>query len=153
VSAVPQVTKTGPRTYVPAVGENIVGGQLVEARAGGRIGVAAAGSMKVLGVALTDAIAPEARSTEATIVNGRPLLDAATLPVNVAVAYGGDEVPVTYAAAAAFGDKLVVGATAGQVAPAAPVGTDTTVDARRVVGICSAPAGVAAGAVGLMRTV
>ena len=35
--AVAQVTKTGPRTYVPV--EAITGGQVVEARAAGRIGV------------------------------------------------------------------------------------------------------------------
>ncbi len=149
MSAVLRVTKTGPRTYVP--GEAILGGQLVEARAVvggiGRIGVAAAGSFKVLGVALTDATTPELRTTTPTTVNGRPLLDAAQLPVNVAVAYGGDEVPVTYAAAAAFGDKLIAAAL-GQVTPA---GIDP--DARSVVGTCTAPLGVAAGAVGLMRTV
>lgn len=144
MSAVPQVTKTGPRTYVPAVGTALVGGQIVEARAAGRIGVAAAGSVKVLGVALTDAIAPEARTTEP--VGG--VLNAAGAPVNVAVAYAGDEVRVTYSAAAAFGDKLIVGAVAGQAAPAG-----ATPDARTIVGTCTEPAGVAAGAVGLMRII
>lgn len=144
MSAVVQKTKTGPRTYTPA--EPIVGGQLVEARAAGRIGVAAAGSVKVLGVAITDAQPPEAVVTESTTVNGRPVLNTAILPVNVAVAYVGIEVPVTYAAAAAFGDKLIA-AAAGRVAPAG-----AAPDARSIVGICAAPAGVAAGAAGLMRT-
>lgn len=144
MSAVPQVTKTGPRTYTPA--EQIVGGQVVEARAAGRVGVAAAGSVRVLGVALTDGINPEQVLATPTTVNGRPLLNAAAFPTRIPVAYAGDEVRVTYSAAAAFGDLLVVGATAGQVAPAG-----ATPDARTIVGRCTEPAGVAAGAVGLLR--
>lgn len=143
MSAVLQVTKTGPRTYTPA--EAILGGQLVEARAGSRVGVAAAGSVKVLGVALTDAINPEVNTGLPTVVNGREVLNAALLPVVVPVAYSGDEAPVRYAGAAAFGDKLVAAAN-GQVTPAA-----ANPDARTIVGTCTAPAGVAAGAVGLMR--
>ena len=138
--------KTGPVTYVPAVGTTITGGQLVEGRAGGRIGVAAAGSTKVLGVAITDAISPEALVTTPAVVNGRPTLTAAALPQNVGVVSNGIEVPVTYAAAAAFGDPLVAAAN-GQVTPAG-----ATPDARTIVGKCTALAGVAAGAVGLMRT-
>lgn len=143
MSAVVQVTKTGPKTFTPA--EQILGGQVVEARAASRIGVAGAGSLKVLGVALTDAINPEAVTSTPTTVNGRPLLNAAALPTRVAVAYSGDEVPVTYAAAAAFGDKLIA-AAAGQVTPAG-----LNPDARTIVGTCTAPAGVLAAAVGLMR--
>ena len=145
MSAVAQVTKTGPRTYTPA--EPILGGQVVEARATGRIGVAAVGSVKHLGVALTDAQSPDAFVSTPVIVAGRPVLNAAVLPTVVAVAYGGIETPVVYAAAANFGDRLTVAAN-GQVTPAA-----ATPDARSIVGTCSAPAGVAAGAVGLMRTV
>ncbi len=144
MSAVPQVTKTGPKTFIPV--EAILGGQLVEARAAGRIGVAAAGSLKVLGVAVTDATSPDLISLEPTTVAGRSVLNAAILPVNVGVAYGGIEVPVIYSGAAAFGDKLVPTAN-GQVAPAG-----VTPDARTIVGVCTAPAGVAAAAVGLMRT-
>lgn len=145
MSAVPQVRKGGPSSFKPA--ELILGGQLVEARAASRIGVAAAGSVKVLGVALTDAINPEAISDEPTVVNGREVLTAAILPVVVAVAHSGDEVPVKYAADAAFGQKLIA-AAAGQVTPAG-----ATPDARTIVGTCTEPAGVLAGAVGLMRTV
>lgn len=145
---IPVVTKTGPRTYTPADGEFIQGGQLVEGRAGQRVGVAAAGSARVLGVALYDAIAPEDVVTDPTIVQGRPVLNMAPLPSKLAVVYGGDEVPVVYAAAAAFGDKLVAAAN-GQVTPAA-----ASADARTIVGTCTAPAGVSgAGVVGLMRTV
>ncbi len=145
MAAVVQVTKTGPKTFTPA--EPILGGQLVEARAAGRIGVAAAGSLKVLGVAVTDAQSPDAVAGTATVVAGRSVLNAAILPVNVGVAYGGIEVPVLYAAAAAFGDKLVAAAN-GQVTPAG-----AAPDARSIVGTCTAPAGVALGAAGLMRTV
>lgn len=146
MSGAVQVTKTGPRTYTPAADATIAGGQLVEARTGGRIGIAGAGSTKVLGVALTDATGPELLTLTAQTVNGRPVLNTAVLPTAVAVAYGGIEVPVTYAAAAAFGDKLIAAAN-GQVTPAG-----ATPDARTIVGICSAPAGVAQNAVGLMRT-
>jgi hypothetical protein len=138
------VLKQGPKSFQPA--ELIMGGQLVEARAASRIGVAAAGSAKVIGVALVDGVNPEAISGSPTIVGGRSVLNAALLPTTVAVAYGGMEVPVTYSAAAAFGDALVATAN-GQVGPAG-----ATPDARTIVGRCSAPAGVAAGAVGLMRT-
>ncbi len=145
MSAVAQVTKTGPRTYTPV--EPILGGQLVEARAAGRIGVAAVGSLKVLGVALTDAQSPDAfTGLTTTGTDGRPLLNAAVLPTVVAVAYGGIETKVVYAAAATFGDSLIA-AAAGQVTPAG-----LNPDARTIVGRCTAPNGVALGAVGLMRT-
>lgn len=144
MSGVPIVLKQGPKSFQPA--EQILGGQLVEARAASRVGVAGAGSLKVLGVALTDGVNPEAISSTPATVSGRPVLNAALLPVTVGVAYGGMEVPVTYSAAAAFGDKLVATAN-GQVGPAG-----VTPDARTIVGTCTAPAGVAAGAVGLMRT-
>lgn len=144
MSAVVQKTKTGPKTFTPV--EPITGGQLVEARAASRIGVAAAGSVKVLGVALTDAQSPDAIIGEPAVVAGRPVLNAAILPPKVAVAYGGIEVPVVYVAAAAFGDRLVA-AAAGKVTPAG-----ATPDARTIVGTCTEPAGVTAGAAGLMRT-
>lgn len=142
---IPVTRKTGPRSFVPA--ETITGGQLVEARAASRVGVAAAGSFKVLGVAIADAVTPESFQSGTTVVNGRDTLNAAPLPNRVALAYGGDEVPVVYVAAAAFGDKLIA-AAAGQVTPAG-----LTPDARTIVGTCTVPEGVAAGAVGLMRTV
>ncbi|WP_094980337.1 hypothetical protein [Rhodococcus pyridinivorans] len=145
MSAIPQVTKTGPKTYTPA--ELVLGGQLVEGRPGGLIGVAAAGSTKVLGVALTDAIPPASlATTPATDSYGRPVLNAAPLPTSTAVAYAGIEVPVTYSAAAELGDRLVATA-GGKVAPAA-----ADADARTLVGVCTQVAGVAANATGLMRT-
>ena len=144
MSGVPIVTKQGPKTFKAA--ELITGGQVVEARAMGRVGVAAAGTTKYVGVAVIDAINPEAVVTTSAVVAGRPVLNAAAFPTNVAVAYGGMEVPVTYAAAAVFGESLVAAAN-GQVTPAGATPTAGT-----IVGRCTAPAGVAAGAVGLMRT-
>lgn len=154
MSAVLQVRKGGPITCTPA--EQVLGGQLVEGRAGGRIGVAAAGSTTVLGVALTDATSPEARSLEPLIIGGREVLDASALPTSVAVAYGGAEVPVQYAVAAAFGDRVVAAAN-GQVRPFNvndPDGAGVAVadNPALIVGKCTDPDGVAAGAIGLMRT-
>lgn len=146
MAGIPMVTREGQRTYVPAVGSPVTGGQLVEARTGGRIGPAAAASVRVLGVALTDAVAPEDIVTDPVLSGGQYVLNAAPKAQNVAVASNGKEVPVTYSAAAAFGDLLVATAN-GQVAPAG-----ATPDARTIVGRCTAPAGVVTpGTVGLMR--
>ena len=146
MAGISQVTQGGPKTFTPASGETILGGLLVEARAGGRVGVAAAASTKVLGVALTDALAPEqfppANTTDAL---GRTVVAAVPIPTTVAVAYGGTEVRVKYSAAANFGDKLVATA-AGTVGPAG-----ATPDARTIVGVCTEPAGVDANATGLIR--
>lgn len=127
-----------------AVAETVTGGQLVEARAASVVGVAAAGSTKVLGVAIADAV-PSADFNDAP-VNG--VLNADPKPNRVGLAHSGDEVPVTYAANAAFGDKLIAAAN-GQVTPAG-----AAPDARTIVGTCTEPAGVtvATNAVGLMRT-
>lgn len=146
---IPQVTKTGPRTYTPKAGVSIKGGQLVEGVTGGRIQPAAAGSVKVVGVALTDAIAPEDLVLAPTTgSDGRSVLNTVVPPTKVACAYGAIEVPVTYAADAAFGDALVAAAN-GTVTPAG-----ATPDARAIVGKCTEPGGVvvATKAVGLMRT-
>lgn len=133
--AIPQVRKTGPKSY-PAL-EAVVGGQLVEGRAGAAgVGVAAGGSVRVQGVALNDAVATLVTDP----VNG--VLDTAPTGTRVNVARG-LEAPVTYAAATEFGDALIAAAN-GQVTPAG-----ATPDARTIVGRCTEPGGVAAGAVGL----
>lgn len=148
MAGISQVTQGGPKTFTPADNEVILGGKLVEARAGGRIGIAAAASVKVLGVALHDAVAPEdfppANTTDAL---GRTVVSAVPIPTSVSVAYAGTEVKVTYAANANFGDKLVAAAS-GTVTPAG-----ATPDARTIVGVCTEPAGVvvATNARGLMR--
>lgn len=147
---IPQVTQGGPKTFVPADNAFVRGGRGVEAVAGGRIQEWGAGTTKALGCALTDAIAPEDVNTQATTdANGRPVLNTVVLPTSVAVAYGGTEVPMTYAADAAFGDPLVAAAN-GEVTPAG-----AAPDARTIVGRCTAPAGVtvASNPVGLVRLV
>lgn len=124
---IPIRRKHGGRSYPAA--ETIVGGQLVEGRAASKAGVAAAGSFKVLGVARNDAVA--ALVTEP--VNG--ILDTAPTGTRVGVEKN-VEVPVKYAAAAAFGDKLVA-ASNGRVTPAG-----ATPDARTIVGECTELGGV-----------
>lgn len=144
MAAIPQITQGGPKTFTPA--EVILGGQLVEARSAGRIGIAAADSVKVLGVALTDGQSPEtAQGGTSVDAIGRPVINAMPIPTGVSVAYAGTETKVTYSAAATFGAKLV-STGAGKVGPAAPDAT-----AAEIVGICTQPQGVAAGAVGLIR--
>lgn len=112
------------------VAEAIVGGQLVERRAGTRlVGVAAAGSVKVAGVARWDV--PASRAT----IQGPQVSDE--FPLTVA---RGVVIPVTYAAAANEGDKLIAAAN-GQVTPAG-----ANPDSRTVIG--EAFEAVALGAVG-----
>lgn len=122
--------KHGPRSH--EVVENILGGQLVEGRAASKVGVAAAASKRVLGVAIGDAV--PASSFNAAPVNG--VLNAMPLPNRVGLASRGDEVPVKYAAVATFGQKLKA-ASAGRVTPF--VDGD---DAQLLVGKCIEPAGV-----------
>jgi hypothetical protein len=144
--AVPIRTKTGPSTGVPA--EAIAGGQVIEGRASGRVGVAGAASVKVLGIAITDGIAPESQVLTSTVVGGRAVLNAAQLPTVISYADRGQEVPCVYAAVAAYGEKLIA-AAGGKVTPAG-----ATPDARTIVGTCTEPNGVTVvNAVGLVRTV
>ncbi|XBB66857.1 hypothetical protein ABFU82_22535 [Nocardioides sp. WV_118_6] len=140
---IPVRTQGGVQSY--EVAENVTGGQVVEARAATKVGVAAANSTKVLGVAIADAVPTSAFNPEP--VNG--VLNAAPLPHRVGLAKSGDEVPVTYAADATFGQKLKA-AAAGKVTPFVS-GTDT--DPALIVGTCTEPAGVtiATKATGLMR--
>lgn len=153
MTAVEEVTRRGPESYIPNA--TITGGQLVEADSNGLIGPAVAGSMHVLGVALTDAMVPTNSAIPDNIMgnpitgsDGRPVLNTALFPISVSVSFGGTKVPVTYTANANFGDLLVATAN-GTVAPAG-----ATPDARTIVGRCVQPGGVtiSANAVGWMRT-
>lgn len=130
MSAITPKYETGPITVT--VVEAVTGGQLVEGRSNG-CGVAAAGSLVVLGVAQKDAT----NATPAT-TDSYPL--EPTCPVLVR-----GVARVTYANAATFGQKLIAAAN-GQVTPAG-----TTPDARTIVGTCWEPAGVSGSAVGLMK--
>lgn len=145
MSAINPKFEKGPVTY--QVAETVRGGQLVEARGSSKIGVAAAGSSTVLGVAQTDAKATV--TTQSTDSDSNILVDLgqAAYPPDVAVIKFG-EVPVTYAANASFG-ALLKAAANGQVTPWVS-GTDA---AGLIVGRCTEPAGVviATKATGLMR--
>ncbi|QDQ93712.1 hypothetical protein FND50_25115 [Rhodococcus sp. WB9] len=144
MAAIPQITQGGPKTFTP--NEVVLGGQLVETIDNGRVKPAAAGSFRVVGVALTDGQSPETAQGGTTYDSiGRPIINAMPIPTAVSVAYGGTETRVTYSAAAKCGEKLVATA-AGTVGPAG-----ATPDARTIVGICTQPGGVAAAGVGLIR--
>lgn len=126
---------TGPETYT--VAESIDGGQLVEARTGGLVGVAAVSSAAVVGVALKPAGLPVAHTS------GTPL-DVATavgVPNTVPVVTGPAVVKVKYAATAAFGARLAAAAS-GQV---------TGASTNPIVGWCAEPGGVTSGSYGLVK--
>lgn len=149
MSTVPIVKKTGPATYVPASGTSILGGQVVAGSGSSRVVVAGAASTRVLGIAVTDGIAPEQLTTDPTTSGDVTTLNAAQARPYVTVAYGGAEVDgVTYAANAAFGERLKAAAN-GTVTPMA-AGDDPMLE----VGVCTEPGGVVVGtkATGLVRT-
>lgn len=135
--------ESGPVTY-PVV-EVVVGGQLVEARAASKVGVAAAGSFKCLGVATTDAQPSNPANT--TDAFGNTIYSQVNVDQYTAVGGTGRIYPVTYSADAAFGDALVCTAL-GKVGPAG-----VAPDARTIVGQCREPGGVvvATKAVGLAK--
>ena len=123
---------SGPVTY--EVVETIVGGLMVEARAGSKVGVAAAGSLVCLGVATTDGqVANPGPTTDAF---GNTVYSQVNVDQYVAVGGSGAIYPVTYSADCAFGQALVCTA-AGKVGPAG-----AAPDARTVVGQCREPGGV-----------
>lgn len=143
MSAIPMVTKHGPKTF--HVTETVRGGQVVEARTGGKIGVAAEDSTKVLGVSIGDAT-PPSDTADSTDAFGNALVSAVAVPEYTAVAYGGIEVRCVFSAAAGFGDA-VVSAGGGKVKPAGETPTG------RILGYVTEPAGVsAADKSGLVRT-
>lgn len=108
------IPKFGPGPVTYDVAEAIKGGQVVEARAGGKIGVAAAGSTTVLGVASRDA-APT-HTPYSTNPQGFPNTDTSTGQVTPYVAVHEEgHLPVTFAGAVGFG-KAVKAAANGQVA-------------------------------------
>lgn len=120
----------GPATF--GVNVTVTGGQLVQPDAAtGLVKPAVAGSLLVLGVALADA-APAGSGSNLAFGTNRP---------TVAVQRGAD-CRVTYAAACAFGVKLIAAAN-GQVTPAG-----ATPDSASLVGQCMEPAGALSGAVG-----
>lgn len=140
MSGVSVYRQNGPDTYIPADNATIRGGDVVEPAAGGRIQRAGANSVIALGVALTDAIAPEdVVTTPTTDGLGRSVLNLTSLPTAVAVAYAPNTIKLNYAANAAFGDYLKCAAN-GQVTPIAADG-----DPRLIVARCVEPGGVVVG--------
>lgn len=136
MSGVNPVLFDGPDTVTVNVA--VTGGQLVMPDSTtGRVKPATAGATTVLGVALEDG-APVASQTALNYSIARP---------EIAVAYAPIDIRVTYAAAAAFGQKLKAAAS-GAVTPWV-TGTDTAPE--QIVGICTEPAGVASAGVGRMR--
>lgn len=131
--------KSGPDSY--QVSALVKGGTLVVADGSSALTVstAGAGAANVLGVAGNDA-APIVSQSGATTSYGDPLLDVSALEDYVAVHHGCD-IRVTYAAAATFG-ALLKSAASGQVTPWVS-GTDA---AGLIVGRCTQPGGIAAGA-------
>jgi hypothetical protein len=124
--------ESGPVTY--EVVESVKGGLLVEGRAAKKVGLAAAGSVKCLGVATTDA-KPVSSST-GTDPFGNVTVTFDPIDQYTAVGGNGRIYPVEYAADAAFGDPLICAAN-GKVTPAG-----AAPDARTIVGQCREPGGV-----------
>lgn len=140
------VPKFGPGPVTYEVVEAVKGGQVVEGRANSKIGVAAAGSTTVLGVASKDA-APSF-TAEGTTAQGFPSVDtsAGFVTPHVAV-YSEGHLPVEFTAAVAFG-KAVKAAAGGKVAPWVS-GTDA---ADLIIGTCREPGGItASGQFGLIK--
>lgn len=143
--------ETGPKTYEAK--SNITGGQCVEYATGAPtqaglslVQPAAANSTKFAGVASKDAVANANQAGLQTFTSGDgyPAINVAVPSESVAVIKRG-EVPLKYAAAAVYGDRVKCAAN-GQVTPWV-VGTDT--DITTIVGRCEEQAGVASGAVGM----
>lgn len=131
-------TRLGPETF--EVNVQVDGGMLVEPDAAtGKIKPAVVDSTKWLGVALYDA--QPAGTTGTTPVWNFAAVDASVPQPNVAVAWHGS-FKLKAIAALNFGDIVYCGAN-GQVQKATVTG--------RAVGIVIDPAGIAAGAYGLIR--
>lgn len=125
-----RLSHAGPATY--EVVQAVKPGLLIEARPAGKVGLAAAGSTKCLGVGNLDAkpwVDPV--STDG---DGFETINVSPLPTHTTVGFG--RYVVEYAADAAFGDALIC-AAGGKVTPAG-----AAPDARTIVGYCDEPNGV-----------
>ena len=120
--AIPVYQTTGPaRTVV----ETIKGGQLVEARAAGKVGVAGADSVVVLGVATKDATPASTNQNGTDAVTGLAITNLSPVLSTLTVACEGFW-NLKAAGAIAFGERVKAGAagTGGApVAGTAPAGT------------------------------
>ena len=140
--AIPVYQTTGPaRTVV----ETIKGGQLVEARAAGKVGVAGADSVVVLGVATKDATPASTNQNGTDAVTGLAITNLSPVLSTLTVACEGFW-NLKAAGAIAFGERVKAGA-AGTVVKW--VAADD--DADMIVGRCEAAGGIANGATGLIK--
>jgi hypothetical protein len=131
--------RLGPDNY--QVSALTLGGQLVCKTGANSTTVmpnTTAGAVNILGVAGNDA-SPIVSQAGNTTAYGDPILDISALGDYVSVYHGAD-MHVTYEAACDFGDLLMAAATAGNVKKY----TAGTVD--QVIGRCTQPGGVLAGA-------
>jgi hypothetical protein len=130
----------GPANY--QVSALVTDGQLVVADGASATTVSPAGAnaINVLGVA-GHAASPIVSQAGNTTGYGAPVVDVSVLPDYVNV-YTGVDTHVTYAATATFG-QLLKAAASGQVTPWVD-GTDT--HPAYIIGRCTQPGGVAAGA-------
>ncbi|MFI6986032.1 hypothetical protein ACIBSV_46770 [Embleya sp. NPDC050154] len=131
----------GPLTC--AVSGTVTGGQLIEAHTGSKVRTAPAGSAKVLGVALFDAV--ETDASTGTTSYGAAFVDASFPGPYVSVATCG-VFKLTFAANAGFGATLK-SAASGQVTPWVS-GTDA---ADLIIGRCVEPAGATSAGKGLVQ--
>jgi hypothetical protein len=128
----------GPDNY--QVSAAVAGGTLVVADASPAttVSTAGAGAVNVLGVAGNDAAPiPNQASGTDSLAGGAPLLDISVVPDYAAI-YHGNDMHVTYAANATFGE-LLKSAASGQVTPWVS-GTDT--NPATIIGRCTQPGGV-----------
>lgn len=132
------VFEHGPITY--EVEEPIAGGALVEARDSGKIGLAAADSTRVLGVATKDAVpANTQQNLKSTVFTGRPdVVNLSPTGDHVAVARNAFH-RLNYLDDVKFGQPVVSGGD-GTVKAAA---TGVTCD--KYVGYCADPKGASTG--------
>jgi hypothetical protein len=128
--------KLGPDTAV--VSAAVTGGQLLEADSTnvGYVHPAGAASTTVVGVATADA--------QPSGTNPTNPLNISWAHPEVGIEYGPADVDVVYSTNAAYG-QLLIAAANGQVAYSATPAVGT------IVGRCTQPTGVVAGAAGRMR--
>ena len=139
--AIPHYQFRGPASY--QVSATVYGGSLVIADGSNAttVSTAGAGAINVLGVAGNDASPIVSQAGNLNSYN-QPIVDVSVLFDYTAVHCAAIDIHVTYAAAATFGQLLKAAAT-GQVTPWVS-GTDT--NPATIVGRCTQPGGVLAGA-------
>lgn len=136
----PESFQMGPMTF--EVSAAVTAGQVLMADTSnvGKVKPATSAATLVVGVARDDAAAAGSGSST----------NFASLPAKVAVFQAPYVVKVKAAADVDFGEKVIVGSTAGTVTP---VGAAAAADATTVVGYCVEPGGILSGAFGRIKLV